>query len=60
MAEGATDAATLDPYARAQARLEHAGGYTLARAALDATLHGLGFGDERPRPRARRPSPAAS
>ena len=27
MAEGATDAATLDAYATAQARLEHAGGY---------------------------------
>ena len=28
MAEGATDGATLDAYARAQARLEHAGGDT--------------------------------
>ena len=27
MADGATDEATLDAYARAQARLEHAGGY---------------------------------
>src|ERR671923_1019953 len=45
MAEGATDAATLDAYARAQARLEHAGGYTW-REGVNATLHGLGFRDE--------------
>jgi ATP-binding cassette subfamily F protein 3 len=45
MAEGATDAATLDAYARAQARLEHAGGYTW-RESINATLHGLGFRDE--------------
>src|SRR5918912_1340239 len=44
MAEGATDAATLDAYARAQARLEHAGGYNW-REGVNATLHGLGFGD---------------
>src|ERR687895_2976875 len=45
MAEGATDTSTLDAYARAQARLEHAGGYTW-REGVNATLHGLGFRDE--------------
>ena len=35
---------TLDAYARAQARLEHAGGYTW-REGVNATLHGLGFRD---------------
>jgi ATP-binding cassette, subfamily F, member 3 len=45
MAEGATDAATLDAYARAQGRLEHAGGYNW-REGVNATLHGLGFRDE--------------
>jgi ATP-binding cassette subfamily F protein 3 len=45
MAEGATDAATLDAYATAQGRLEHAGGYTW-REGVNATLHGLGFRDE--------------
>src|SRR3954452_22627429 len=45
MAEGATDAATLDAYATAQARLEHAGGYG-RRGGINATLHGLGFRDE--------------
>jgi ATP-binding cassette subfamily F protein 3 len=45
MAEGAHDAATLDAYARAQARLEHAGGYTW-RERINSTLHGLGFRDE--------------
>ena len=45
MAEGATEAATLDAYARAQARLEHAGGYGW-RETINATLHGLGFRDE--------------
>src|SRR3712207_98325 len=40
MACGATDAATLDAYASAQARLEHAGGYTW-RERVNATLHGL-------------------
>jgi ATP-binding cassette subfamily F protein 3 len=44
MAAGATDAATLDAYAHAQARLEHAGGYTW-REGVNATLHGLGFRD---------------
>ena len=39
------DAGTLDAYARAQARLEHAGGYTW-REGVNATLHGLGFRDE--------------
>ncbi len=42
MADGAHDAVTLDRYARAQARLEHAGGYGWRDRAL-ATLHGLGF-----------------
>ncbi len=45
MADGATDSATLDAYARAQARLEHAGGYGW-REGINATLHGLGFRDE--------------
>ena len=45
MAEGSTEAATLDAYARAQARLEHAGGYGW-RETINATLHGLGFRDE--------------
>src|SRR5215207_6695402 len=45
MAGGATDSATLDAYATAQARLEHAGGYTW-RESINATLHGLGFRDE--------------
>jgi ATP-binding cassette, subfamily F, member 3 len=45
MAAGATDDATLSAYASAQARLEHAGGYTW-REGVNATLHGLGFRDE--------------
>jgi ATP-binding cassette subfamily F protein 3 len=45
MAEGAAGSATLDAYASAQARLEHAGGYNW-REAVNATLHGLGFRDE--------------
>jgi ATP-binding cassette subfamily F protein 3 len=45
MAEGATDSGTLDAYAAAQARLEHAGGYGW-REGINATLHGLGFRDE--------------
>jgi ATP-binding cassette subfamily F protein 3 len=45
MAAGATDGATLQAYASAQARLEHAGGYTW-RESVDATMHGLGFRDE--------------
>src|SRR3954451_7443153 len=44
MAQGATEA-TLDAYATAQARLEHAGGYGW-REGINATLHGLGFRDE--------------
>ncbi len=45
MAAGAHDEATLDRYARVQARLEHAGGYNWRERAL-ATLHGLGFRDD--------------
>jgi ATP-binding cassette subfamily F protein 3 len=45
MAEGDVSPGTLDAYATAQARLEHAGGYTW-RESVDATLHGLGFRDE--------------
>ena len=44
MAEGAHDEATMNRYAEAQARLEHAGGYRWRDRAL-ATLHGLGFAD---------------
>jgi ATP-binding cassette subfamily F protein 3 len=44
MAGGATDEGTLNRYADAQARLEHAGGYRWRDRAL-ATLHGLGFRD---------------
>ena len=46
MADGDYEEATLDRYARAQARLEHAGGYNWRDRAL-ATLHGLGFHDDR-------------
>jgi ATP-binding cassette subfamily F protein 3 len=46
MAEGAYDEATLNRYAEAQARLEHAGGYNWRERAL-STLHGLGFHDDR-------------
>ncbi len=45
MAGGAHDDATLSRYAEAQARLEHAGGYTWRDRAL-STLHGLGFRDD--------------
>jgi ATP-binding cassette subfamily F protein 3 len=45
MAEGAHDDATLNRYADAQARLEHAGGYRWRDRAL-ATLRGLGFRDD--------------
>jgi ATP-binding cassette subfamily F protein 3 len=45
MAEGAHDEATLDAYARAQARLEHFGGYRW-RDRTRSTLHGLGFKDD--------------
>ncbi len=44
MADGAHDEATLDRYAGAQGRLEHAGGYGWRERAL-ATLNGLGFRD---------------
>src|SRR4051812_29837386 len=44
MAEGATDAATMDQYGRAQARLEHAGGYNWRERAL-GVVRGLGFKD---------------
>jgi ATP-binding cassette subfamily F protein 3 len=46
MADGAVDGGTLNRYADAQGRLEHAGGYRWRDRAL-ATLHGLGFRDER-------------
>jgi ATP-binding cassette, subfamily F, member 3 len=42
MAAGAHDEATLNAYARAQAALEHAGGYRWRDRALDV-LRGLGF-----------------
>src|SRR3989440_2429834 len=45
MARGAHDEQTLNRYAEAQARLEHAGGYRWRDRAL-ATLHGLGFRDD--------------
>ncbi len=45
MAAGAHDELTLNRYAEAQARLEHAGGYGWRERAL-ATLHGLGFRDD--------------
>jgi ATP-binding cassette subfamily F protein 3 len=45
MAQGAHDEATLNRYAEAQARLEHAGGYGWRERAL-STLHGLGFRDD--------------
>src|SRR5580692_2043674 len=44
MAAGATDRATLDRYARAQAQLEHHGGY-LWRDRASVMAHGLGFDD---------------
>jgi len=44
MAEGDTEARTLDRYGAAQARLEHAGGYAWRERAT-AQLHGLGFAD---------------
>jgi ATP-binding cassette subfamily F protein 3 len=42
MADGDHDQATLDAYAGAQARLEHAGGYTWRERAM-AVVRGLGF-----------------
>jgi ATP-binding cassette, subfamily F, member 3 len=44
MAEGAHDPATLSAYSRAQARLEHAGGYGW-RDRAEAVVRGLGFAD---------------
>jgi ATP-binding cassette subfamily F protein 3 len=46
MAQGAHDDATLKRYARAQARLEHAGGYGW-RDRASSTVRGLGFRPER-------------
>jgi ATP-binding cassette, subfamily F, member 3 len=45
MAAGSSDPATLDRYARAQAELEHHGGY-LWRNRASEMAHGLGFHDE--------------
>jgi ATP-binding cassette subfamily F protein 3 len=45
MADGDVGEATLEAYSTAQARLEHAGGYTW-RDQVNATLHGLGFRDQ--------------
>jgi len=45
MAEGAHDELTLRRYAGAQARLEHAGGWTWREHAA-ATMRGLGFAEE--------------
>src|SRR3954465_12727090 len=45
MADGDTGDRTLDAYGRAQAQLEHAGGYAWRERAL-GTLHGLGFSDD--------------
>jgi ATP-binding cassette, subfamily F, member 3 len=45
MAGGEAETATLDAYGRAQARLEHAGGYDW-RERVAAAARGLGFGDE--------------
>jgi ATP-binding cassette subfamily F protein 3 len=42
MASGASDSATLDRYARAQTRLEHAGGYNWRQHAM-SVVRGLGF-----------------
>jgi len=44
MTEGAHDPATLSAYSRAQARLEHAGGYGW-RDRAEAVVRGLGFAD---------------
>ncbi len=45
MADGAMDDATFDAYARAQARLEAAGGYTWREEAM-STIRGLGFDED--------------
>jgi ATP-binding cassette subfamily F protein 3 len=42
MAKGGTEQAIFDRYARAQARLEHAGGYNWRQTAM-STVRGLGF-----------------
>src|SRR4051794_25587344 len=44
MADGDSSQRTLDAYARAQARLEHAGGYTWRERAM-GVVRGLGFVD---------------
>ena len=44
MAEGDHEQATLDAYSRAQARLEHAGGYTWRERAM-SVVRGLGFAE---------------
>jgi ATP-binding cassette subfamily F protein 3 len=44
MGEGASDAATLEKYSTAQARLDHAGGYGWREQAL-SVVRGLGFRD---------------
>src|SRR4051812_15489179 len=44
MADGDASQKTLDGYARAQARLEHAGGYNWRERAM-SFVRGLGFGD---------------
>src|SRR6476469_7950777 len=44
MADGDHDPATLTAYSRAQARLEHAGGYTWRERAM-SVVHGLAFRD---------------
>ena len=59
MADGDHDEATLDRYADAQARLEHAGGYGWRERAL-STLHGLGFRDDATSTARWTRSPAAS
>jgi ATP-binding cassette subfamily F protein 3 len=45
MAERPDDATLLDRYSRAQARLEHAGGWNWRQRAV-GPLHGLGFADD--------------
>jgi ATP-binding cassette subfamily F protein 3 len=45
MADGAHDSGTMNAYAAAQARLEHAGGYAW-REHANAVVRGLGFADD--------------
>ena len=45
MGEGASDQATLDAYSRAQARLEHAGGYDWRQRTMTVIRH-LGFHED--------------